>query len=157
MNDIVTVDRRVWLDADGHAVEDGDPAAATLLAGSAGDEITAAQAAAANYVPRDDAPDDDAPDDEAPAGPAPADVAGGTKQKSAARNKAVPAPDANKTAPAAGDPPPRGGGGSGVDAWVDWANEVAPGEPWEDIAEADGRDDGVIARLVELGVIDDED
>ena len=27
----VIVDRRLWLDADGHAVEDGDPAAATLF------------------------------------------------------------------------------------------------------------------------------
>jgi len=48
---MVTVDRRLWLDADGNLVEDGDPAAAFLWAGK-GREVRKADADEAGYKPK---------------------------------------------------------------------------------------------------------
>lgn len=48
----IKVDRRLWLDADGRVVEDGDPAAAFLFAAGPGYEVSEADAKEAGYRPK---------------------------------------------------------------------------------------------------------
>lgn len=49
---MVTVDRRIWLDAAGQVVEDGDPAAVSLFAAGPGDSVSDDAAEAAGYQPK---------------------------------------------------------------------------------------------------------
>jgi hypothetical protein len=49
---MVTVDRRLWLDADGRVVEDGDPAAAFLFAAGPGESVPDDVAEAGGYKPK---------------------------------------------------------------------------------------------------------
>jgi hypothetical protein len=46
---MVAVDRRLWLDAEGKLVEDGDPAAAVLFSAGPGDEVDPDVAKRAGY------------------------------------------------------------------------------------------------------------
>lgn len=49
---MVTVDRRLWLDAEGKCVEDGDPSAAFLFAAGPGKSVPDDAASAAGYKPK---------------------------------------------------------------------------------------------------------
>lgn len=49
---MVTVDRRLWLDAAGKIVEDGDPAAAFLFAAGPGEQVSEEAAKDAGYKPK---------------------------------------------------------------------------------------------------------
>lgn len=87
------VDRKLWLDAEGNLVEDGDPDAA-ILWHTPGDEITDEEADAVGYKDGEEIPDDepdtgsgltitDAQDDE-------------VKEADKPEDKAVAAPEADK-------------------------------------------------------------